>query len=1079
MMGSPKAGQNGGLRAVILTAVMLLALAPLSPVHANDSEGELTNLQAQNIQAVFDNTSETTLISWENIATGGSELNGLFSATYMLYRHSAPIDASNLDSLEHFAEVDACDAGEAGGNPFNCQGGTHSGHAVTFPVAPGTNGTFYYAITTLLANGTEAAELLFNGSQTYEPVEEITRSVYTPFIISAIFDASSSQTTLNWLNYNQINNILPTTGPDALQIRIWRTDYQITRELGSYLVAQETPIAVLNATESTYTVDVPPNTERNSYYSITYLLPNYTENGDDYEDIRFVGDNTLAEPVVEDNRPPAQPILLSAEFISNTDGTGATTITWGDVAAETGETYRVYRSDQPFTTILRNDVFLLVEGILEGINSYEVQVPQGFLGYSYYCVVTVDATGVINTDTTGDACTNGIEENAFYGWVAEPTNVYAEFIGDRTTRVTWNDQLGIEGEIYHIWHTTYRVSGGQFVENETMTYLGTVGDGIGYFDVEVPDDEYRTNSFYFVTSEALYGNVNGTYHYTGLVQNYYQVPFEDTRAPNPPRIKNAYSIGSLNLVSLEWFNEDENDESYSIWRHYGEPFGEDENDVSTVESDGWEPVLMDIDATFIASDTLTREFAIPVDVDRNVWYAVTITDEWGNFNGEIFAGFGGNAFKVAEDTLLPNATLTVFNDDGEVYDGTTLVAGQYSLRVQVNEDVGTTPTIYITTSEGGTLTGEDEPLSLLNDNRNNPDLGPLYTYDFSILSSSEAGDMTIYVIMEDESNNQVNQSWSHLSIDAQVPTIDIFSPTPSTDGSKYLYGNKINILVGVEDDVVVTSFQYRFTSHFGGATGVSGVGAWADLTGITYLDENNRALTADMEKSAGDFEPGLHRLSIRATDAAGNEVSQNVNFIVDFCRNRLDGTTVCSYEEGLKPPVEPETITPSFSDPPYVLVWIIGIVNVLAIVVSLMIVQTSMSGPKKKKRGDDDEDDESWMAEFIGTSQDLDMDAVTGTGNAASPEEEKKEETKTAAPEDDEDDPFAINVVQRKSRRRKKKEEPEEDDDDDDDEDDDDDVEDDEDDKPRKRPARKVGRRAAPRKAPVKRRAVKRKSDDD
>ena len=93
--------------------------------------------------------------------------------------------------------------------------------------------------------------------------------------------------------------------------------------------------------------------------------------------------------------------------------------------------------------------------------------------------------------------------------------------------------------------------------------LGTVGDGVGYFDADVPDDEYRTNSFYFVTSEALYGNVNGTYHYTGLIQNYFQVPFEDTRAPNPPRIKNAYSIGSMNLVSLEWFNEDENNESYS------------------------------------------------------------------------------------------------------------------------------------------------------------------------------------------------------------------------------------------------------------------------------------------------------------------------------------------------------------------------------------------------------------------------------------------------------------------------------------------------------------------------------------
>ena len=134
-MGSPKAEQNGGLRAVILTAVMLLALAPMSPASAN-SQGDPENLQAQNISAVFDNASETTLLTWENIATGGAELNGLFSATYMLYRHTAPINANNLASMDHFAEVDACDAGVAGGNPFNCQGGTHPGHTCLLYTSP-------------------------------------------------------------------------------------------------------------------------------------------------------------------------------------------------------------------------------------------------------------------------------------------------------------------------------------------------------------------------------------------------------------------------------------------------------------------------------------------------------------------------------------------------------------------------------------------------------------------------------------------------------------------------------------------------------------------------------------------------------------------------------------------------------------------------------------------------------------------------------------------------------------------------------------------------------------------------------
>ena len=90
-----------------------------------------------------------------------------------------------------------------------------------------------------------------------------------------------------------------------------------------------------------------------------------------------------------------------------------------------------------------------------------------------------------------------------------------------------------------------------------------------------------------------------------------------------------------------------------------------------------------------------------------------------------------------------------------------------------------------------------------------------------------------------------------------------------------------------------------------------------------------------MEVSAGNFEVGTHSISIRATDGLGTRSRKRVSFIVDYCRNRVDGTTFCNYEEALKPPVEPETRTPSYSDPPYVVVWIIAAVNLLAIVVSL------------------------------------------------------------------------------------------------------------------------------------------------
>ena len=269
-------------------------------------------------------------------------------------------------------------------------------------------------------------------------------------------------------------------------------------------------------------------------------------------------------------------------------------------------------------------------------------------------------------------------------------------------------------------------------------------------------------------------------------------------------------------------------------------------------------------------------------------------------------------------------------------------------------------------------------------------------------------------------------------------------------------------------------------------TGITSTSPWADAEGITDVEGDLSTLVSDMDFSAGTFDAGQHAITVRGIDTAGNEVSQRVVFVVDFCRNNLEGETVCTFEEDLKEAPEPEQITPSLSDPPYLLVWIAVAVNILLFIVALMIVQTSMSGPKKKKAGE--EEDEDWMSEFIGTSQDLDMDAITGTGAAKEPEnEEKKEEASEPEPEaeQDEDDPFAVNLVQRKTRRKKKEviDEVAADeaegifwgDDDDDEDDEDDEEEEDEEPAPRKRPVRK---RPA-RKAPTRKRPVRRKSNDD
>lgn len=134
-----------------------------------------------------------------------------------------------------------------------------------------------------------------------------------------------------------------------------------------------------------------------------------------------------------------------------------------------------------------------------------------------------------------------------------------------------------------------------------------------------------------------------------------------------------------------------------------------------------------------------------------------------------------------------------------------------------------------------------------------------------------------------------------------------------------------------------------------------------------------------------------------------------------------------------------------------------------------------MKTPKKSSGDDEDEDD--WMSEFIGTSQDVDMDSITQTKptekELPSIEDEPKEIEEV---EELDDDPFAVNVLTRKTRRRKAPVVEEEDDDDDDpffglDEDDEE-----EEIKPKKR---QVGRRTAPKNAPKRRQVGRRKKSND
>lgn len=1067
-------GKGAERKAVFLVLCMVLAIMPLGNV-ASEDIGNPANLQAQDITATFDPVSETTTVTWRNIDIDGSVLQGLFSATYNVYRSTSQITDLTIGDLTPFVTgITACSSVDVANDAFKCRGlnGTVDAHTASFLVSPGVNGSFYYAVTTTLGDGSELFDLDVNASTIEDPVEEITTPIRTPYNLVATFDPELSNTTLTWVNYNDIFPLLPETGDDAYQINIWRSEYLLTRANAGDLLSGATPAATLPAGTSSIVLEIPTSTDRDVYYAVTYFLPNWTGPGGDYEDFRFLSNNAMTMPIAEDNMPPSQVGIMYADFTPTPSGGGGiTTITWTDVPDESGESYRIYMSGNPFTTILSSDVQLIAT-VSENIGSFNYQVPIGRLGYANYCIVTIDLYGVYNTDTTLNSCDGPVFEDAFTPWIAEPTQVTAVFIGDQTTRVTWQDQLGVEGERYHVWRSNFRVTGGEFVANQSMEWLGSVSDGVGTFDVTLDPDILRDNAHYYVTTEALYGHINGTYMDTRLNQNHFGPISEDTRAPNPARIKEASSLGDLNLITLEWFNEPDVNEGYEIWRHYGAPFGENEDQIGTLSDSGWEFVQGDISPGAGTQSTIVRQLPIPDGVDREVWYTVIIEDQWGNQNPEMFNGIGGNAVKINEDTKYPEATMLLLGEDGSAFLSPSLVSGSYVLQIEIDEYLQGNPSVNITTLAGGDISGGDVEMNMIADNNNDPDRGPVYAFEFFISQTTIAGDMTIELTMEDESGNEVSQSWTDRAVDAKRPTVEIYAPSSGSDGSKYLYGNSIQLLAGATDDVMVTSFQYKFTYNYG--TGNTQSTPWSEATAVTNLEGDNRSMVLDMEFSAGNFEPGQHAVFVRAIDSAGNEISKNVVFVVDQCRHRLDGTTSCNYVESLQPEPEPEIIKPSMTDPPYVLVWVLTGMFVVSLLVMMLIIQTSMSGPKKKKSKDgDEEEDDDWMSEFIGTTQDLDMASVTDTSGG------KKEEEKKASvdAEEKEEDPFAVNVVQRKTRSKKAAVEEDEEDDDDDMFNWNEDEEEEEEPAPVAK-KRTVGRRAAPRKAPSRRTVGRKKKDE-
>ncbi len=1039
---------------MLLIALMLGSLITWAPpIAAEGNPSDPVELQAQNINAIFDSQTESTTVQWNNeydIEMSFSLLQQMQQSRYLVYRDNVPLNASVVANLNPWANVSMCPVGV---NIGDCNGMSFQ---ETYPLPAGTNDTYYYAIVTYFENNDDADptndyEYTLN-EVTYSPthvgnyvhgeanvsegIAELTNDITAPFFVQANFiptigDSNNGATDISWVNLNTIvPDSLPEVGEAAYEIRIYRHEQPALRE--TWATMEKTEIAQLDAGETTYRYMLEADTDEFVYYSVTYLYLGY-------EDARFLGTNTLVNSIHEDNVAPGSVQGVVASFAAEpAGGTGNTTISWLDIESEVGETYQIWRSGTPINTTSAPGVELIGTAIDEE-GSYIHEVERGMLGLAYYAVTAYDTNGnhdnIVSSGSTTDM---GIEEDTFTPWVAEPTNVYAEYIGGGQTTISWTDQLGVEGEQYHVWRSSVRLT--SLANLELVAELvATVPDSVETVTVSI-EDNIDEPKYYCVSSVARYSLSSDVYEDLRFLQNCYGPIDEDTLRPSLAFLQDAYMTdqGGSKITLLRWVNDlTESEETYQIWMNEDDPFDGDENIMSgdIALEDGWIPILDPIVAQSNNVPDFTRAISLPENLDKSTWYALTTTDKYGNENTQYSMAM--NARSVVEDTTPPELTLAIENEDGIVVD--SLRAGDYRLYIYSNEPLSEYPILNLRTTdyaedENGLVisgTAFTEQSSTVRAQPLQGSVENAYRYNFEVTDDIDTSEILATLEIRDVSQNVLTIDIAGWSIDSQNPILEVYAPSQE---SLYLYGEQIHVYGAVSDDVGIDSVEIQFRYY---QNGIMKETEWTAMTDLTTPSTSNNTVVFEWwEPSATFHDLGKNqKVTIRATDTSGNQREWFTQFTVDSCIRTFAeyGDACAAGTIAVEPEPEPEIEPEGYYDGAYLMVYGLAAFNVILLILTIMSVL--LSSPERKKK-EDSGDEDDWMREFMGG----------GENAAGSPDDVRSDMaslSEDATERADAEDPFAKSEGRDRKRKTTKKtkkievEEVVEDNDEFDDEDDD------------------------------------------
>ena len=448
--------------ALLFATILLFAIVPFSNTATASGLDENSGIT---ITASFDNSTEmTTLNITMPVTNNATLLDELKDAKFSISRM---VSGEYPVVLEIASELQFCTQSTSNSD---CSGATFQIEYFSYPF---DSGNYDYQYLLGFGDGYIMSNTLKENVSWIMAVDNLTGTY------------SSDVTTLSWDYIDQ-------DFPMNHSVMIYSHDSPATRANWNSLPKTIVSSSVAAGTTSFEINHSGEQVEREIYYSVTLLF-------ETSEDTRFIGNNTLSQPVTEDNTAPLFIGELTASFDYNTS---TTILDWEEGVDDEGHSINIYRHDGTLEAI---DPSKLIATVDASDTFIQLPIEMGEHRQSWYAITLQDSEGnEILELTESSPVSNSVIETTIS--TSTVTGIVADSFGDGTVVISWDDNTQNPEATARIW----RSINGPIESFENIEEIGNTNVSAEQFAHNPLD--YQDQVWYAVTIDASWGIEDNPWH---------------------------------------------------------------------------------------------------------------------------------------------------------------------------------------------------------------------------------------------------------------------------------------------------------------------------------------------------------------------------------------------------------------------------------------------------------------------------------------------------------------------------------------------------------------------------------------